>query len=113
MVAARSAIPREWEYRNPSRIACHEGDCEEEEEGFEWCVNAPVIDRRARSTQCRGRDIYAIGQGGVLLDRIALGGPLGAAYTPLAIDAKGRVYAQEAGHLFAVGGVFPRRRAAR
>jgi outer membrane protein assembly factor BamB len=104
----------EWQYRNPSRIACHEGECVEEEEGFEWCVNAPVIDPSGTVyVNAEDGHIYALGQGGVLLDRLALGGPLGAAYTPLAIDAQGRVYAQEAGHLFAVGGLFPRRRAAR
>ena len=57
--------------------------------------------------------LYAIGQGGVLLDKIALAGPRGAAYTPLAIDANGRVYAQTGRHLFAVGGSRLRKRAVR
>jgi hypothetical protein len=57
--------------------------------------------------------LYAIGQGGVLLDHFPLAGPLGAAYTPVAIDTQGRVYAQTGGHLFVVGGSRPRRRAVR
>ena len=43
----------------------------------------------------------------------SIAGPLGAAYTPLAIDAQGRVYAQTGGHLFAVGGAYLRKRAVR
>jgi hypothetical protein len=103
----------EWQFRNPSRTSCRDG-CVTENAGFEWCVNAPAIDMHG-TVYMNAEDgiIYAIGQGGVLLDRLTLGGPLGAAYTPLAIDAQGRVYAQTGGHLFAVGGVFPRRRAVR
>jgi len=105
----------EWTYRNPSRTVCHTAeDCDEEEYGFEFCVNAPAIDSHG-TVYANAEDgvLYAIGQGGRLLDRIPLGAPEGAAYTPLAIDAQGRVYAQGGGHLFAVGGVFPRRRVAR
>jgi hypothetical protein len=104
----------EWQFRNPSRTSCRDGGCVTSDVGFEWCVNAPAIDMHG-TVYMNAEDgiIYAIGQGGVLLNRLTLGGPLGAAYTPLAIDAQGRVYAQTGGHLFAVGGVFPRRRAVR
>jgi hypothetical protein len=40
---------------------------------------------------------------GRLAKRTALGAPLGAAYTPLSLDGSGRVYAQNAGHLFVLG----------
>ena len=107
-------LKKEWEYRNPSRLVCHDGVCEEEEFGFEWCVNAAAIDVNG-TVYANAEDgiLYAIGQGGVLLDSIALAGPRGAAYTPLAIDAQGRVYAQTGGHLFAVGGSRLRKRAVR
>jgi hypothetical protein len=107
-------LKKEWEYRNPSKLVCHEGDCEQQEFGFEWCVNAAAIDANG-TIYANAEDgiLYAIGQGGVLLDRIVLAGPRGAAYTPLGIDAHGRVYAQTGGHLFAVGGSIPRRRAVR
>lgn len=104
----------EWQYRNPSRTACRPDGCVDEEAGFEWCVNAPAIDARG-TVYVNAEDgiIYALAQGGVLLDRLSLAGPLGAAYTPVAIDAQGRVYAQTGGHLFAVGGSPARKRAIR
>ena len=104
----------EWRYRNPSRTVCRQNVCVDEEFGFEWCVNAPAIDAQG-TVYVNGEDgiIYAVRQGGVLFDRLSLGGPLGAAYTPVAVDAQGRVYAQTGGHLFAVGGTRQRKRAVR
>jgi len=104
----------EWQYRNPSMTSCRDNNCVDEESGFEWCVNAPAVDANG-TVYANAEDgiLYAIRQGGVLLDRTALAGPLGAAYTPIAIDAQGRVYAQTGGHLFAVGGVLARKRVAR
>jgi len=107
MVQLDPNLNKEWEFRNPSTT-------DDAEFGFEWCVNAAAIDANG-TVYANAEDgiLYAIGQGGVLLDKIALTGPLGAAYTPLAIDAQGRVYAQSGGHLFAVGGSRPRKRAVR
>jgi outer membrane protein assembly factor BamB len=107
MVQLDPNLTKEWEFRNPSTTV-------DAEFGFEWCVNAAAIDANG-TVYANAEDgiLYAIGQGGVLLDKIALAGPLGAAYTPVAIDANGRVYAQSGGHLFAVGGSRPRKRAVR
>ncbi|HEV7425684.1 MAG TPA: hypothetical protein VGQ46_04900 [Thermoanaerobaculia bacterium] len=105
----------EWQYRNPSRTACHaENDCDQATYGFEFCVNAPAVDMHG-TVYANAEDgiLYAIGQGGILLGRLNLGAPEGSAYTPVAIDAVGRVYAEAGGHLVAVGGVLPRRRAVR
>jgi outer membrane protein assembly factor BamB len=104
----------EWQYRNPSRTACRADGCVDEEFGFEWCVNATAIDARG-TVYANGEDgiLYAIAQGGILLNRFPLAGPLGAAYTPVAIDAQGRVYSQTGGHLFAVGGMPARKHAVR
>lgn len=109
-----SSLHREWQYRNPSRTSCRGNGCAAEAFGFEWCVNATAIDKNG-TVYANAEDgmLYAIAQGGLLLDRIALTGPLVAAYTPVAIDAQGRIYAQTGGHLFAVGGVRPRKRAFR
>jgi hypothetical protein len=107
MVQLDPNLNKEWEFRNPSTTV-------DQEFGFEWCVNAAAIDANG-TVYANAEDgiLYAIGQGGVLLDKIELAGPLGAAYTPLAIDGNGRVYAQSGGHLFAVGGSRPRKRAVR
>jgi outer membrane protein assembly factor BamB len=114
MVQLDPNLNKEWEYRNPSKLVCHDGVCEQRDAGFEWCVNAAAIDANG-TVYANAEDgiLYAIGQGGVLLDKIMLAGPLGAAYTPLAIDAQGRVYAETGGHLFALGGSRPRKRAVR
>jgi hypothetical protein len=107
MVQLDPNLKEEWEFRNPSIT-------DDEEFGFEWCVNAAAIDANG-TVYANAEDgiLYAIGQGGVLLDKIRLAGPLGAAYTPLAIDTVGRVYAESSGHLYAVGGSRLRKRAVR
>ena len=107
MVQLDPDLKKEWEFRNPSVT-------DDEEFGFEWCVNAAAIDAKG-TVFANAEDgiLYAIGQGGVQLDKIVLAAPLGAAYTPLAIDAQGRIYAQSGGHLFAVGGSRTRQRAVR
>ena len=56
--------------------------------------------------------LYAINQGGTLRERLFLQLALGAAYTPLSLGADGKIYTQNAGHLFVVGSNAPKRRAA-
>jgi outer membrane protein assembly factor BamB len=67
-------------------------------------VNSVAIDKNG-VTYANSEDgnLYAIEPGGVMRDRIFLNQSLGAAYTPLAIDAKGRIYTQNDGSLFAIG----------
>ena len=72
--------------------------------GFEWCVNAPIVDRDG-TVYANSEDgyLYAIAQGGALKGKIFLQTALGAAYTPMSIDGAGRVFTQNSGHLFVVG----------
>lgn len=77
--------------------------------GYEWCVNAPVVDVNGvvYATSEDGH-VYSIPQGhsGVFTtwqQRIFLLEALGAAYTPMAIGPHGEEYSQNNGHLFAVG----------
>ena len=87
---------------------------DEQPNGFEWCVNAPAVDIRGTVyANSEDGNLYAIAQGGVVEDKIFLQLALGAAYTPVSIGPDGRIYAQNAGHLFAVGGSRPRHRAVR
>jgi hypothetical protein len=77
--------------------------------GFEWCVNAPLVDEDgvvyANSEDGR---LYAIDQGhhGVFtIPRwsVVLNGPLSSAYTPLSISTSGEILTESDGHLFAIG----------
>ena len=74
--------------------------------GDEWCVNAPAVDAGG-TVYVNNEDgyLYAIAQGGAIRQRIFLQLALGAAYTPISIGPEGRIYAQNAGHLFAIGGM--------
>jgi hypothetical protein len=89
----------EWTVRNPNNQ--------------EWCVNGPAVDRNGVSyVNAEDGFLYAIGTDGKIRESIMLTEALGQAYTPVAIDDSGRIYAEKAGRLFAVTGM-PRRRAVR
>ena len=103
----------EWSYANTNHLACVRGpdgsvacaDNGEHPQGFEWCVNAIVVDRNGVVlANSEDGNLYAIEPGGQERQHLFLGSALGAAYTPLALDAKGRVYTQNAGHLYVIGG---------
>jgi hypothetical protein len=102
----------EWRLASPETLTCRRtgGDIEcvdtgEHPLGFEWCVNAVAVDRHG-VVYANAEDgyLYAVEQGGHVRDRIFLDEALGAAYTPVSLDEEGRVYAQNAGKLFVVGG---------
>ena len=48
-------------------------------------------------------NLYAINQGGTLKKQIFQQLAVGAAYTPASIARDGKIYSQNAGHLFVVG----------
>lgn len=72
--------------------------------GFEWCVNAPAVDRNG-TVYVTNEDgnFYAIGQGGVELQRHFLSRSVAASYTPVAIDRTGRIYVMNNGDLYVLG----------
>ncbi len=100
----------EWQYRLANDKSClrHEDGSvtcvADHPEGFEWCINAPAIDANG-TVYANGEDgvVYAVPQGGGEAATLFLGESLGAAYTPIAIDGEGRIYAQNVGRLFVVG----------
>lgn len=100
----------EWRFKATNTDHCHRDDddqvvCEPGDTGtFEWCMNAPAVDKNG-TTYAISEDgwLYAIDQGGTMRDRIFLELALGAAYTPASIGPDGKVYAQNAGHLFVAG----------
>lgn len=106
----------EWQFKNTQTQACTRlpdgtlsctdatPDGELHPNGFEWCVNAPVVDREG-NVHANAEDgfAYVIGQGGVLRERTFLNQALGAAYTPTAIDPEGRLYVLNNGELSVLG----------
>jgi len=91
----------EWSFQNTSIDQQHPN-------GYEWCVNAPVIDSNGVVyITSEDGNIYSVPQGhsGVFTQwqqRIFLKEALGAAYTPLSIGDDGKVYSQNDGNLFVV-----------
>ncbi|OLE53003.1 MAG: hypothetical protein AUG51_15205 [Acidobacteria bacterium 13_1_20CM_3_53_8] len=72
--------------------------------GFEWCVNAPAVDSRGIVyANSEDGNLYSINQGGTQRQNIFQQLALGAAYTPASIGGDGRIYTQNAGHMFVVG----------
>lgn len=106
----------EWQFQNTTTQACVRqpdgtlqcsdttADGESHANGFEWCVNAPAIDARGNVyANAEDGNVYQIGQGGVLKTQTFLNQALGAAYTPVALDPAGRVYALNNGELTVFG----------
>jgi outer membrane protein assembly factor BamB len=90
IVQLDSSLHREWIAGNPN--------------GREWCVNGPAIDNRG-VIYVNSEDgfLYAFDGSGKIRETILLLATGGQAYTPMAIDDAGRVYAESAGQLFVVG----------
>ena len=92
----------EWSFKNTTYNPFHPG-------GYEWCVNAPVIDATGLVyITSEDGQVYSVPQGhhGVFTtpqQKIFLKEALGAAYTPLSIGNDGKIYSQNDGHLFVVG----------
>jgi outer membrane protein assembly factor BamB len=105
-----SDFTTEWRYRLSNTQRCVRApdgvvNCEDDHPGgFEWCINAPAVDRDG-TVYGTGEDgnAYAIAQGGQEKGRVFLDMALGAAYTPVALDARGRVYAMNDGALKVLG----------
>lgn len=72
--------------------------------GFEWCINAPVVDAKGLVyANSEDGNLYAINQGGTLKQNLFLDLALGAAYTPLAVGPDGKIYTENKGTLFVIG----------
>jgi hypothetical protein len=96
-----SLVP-EWRFQNTTVDAT-------EPNGYEWCINAPAVDANG-VVHVNGEDgyLYAIAQGGTGVittprQKKFLKQAIGAAYTPLSIGADGKLYTQNAGHLYVIG----------
>jgi len=100
----------EWSYQNTNTLSCARNangtvSCTSDHpNGFEWCINAPAVDREGKvyATSEDGH-LYVMRQGGQLDSALFLNLALGAAYTPLSIGPDGLIYTQNDGRLFVVG----------
>jgi outer membrane protein assembly factor BamB len=72
--------------------------------GFEWCINAPAVDQDGTVyANSEDGNTYAITADGKLRDSVFLDRAIGAAYTPIALDHAGHVFALNAGQLAVLG----------
>jgi hypothetical protein len=94
-----SNLVPEWHYKDPSTNKNHP-------DGFEWCVNAPAVDANG-VVYGNNEDgyLYAIQQGGTKVQRIFLDKTINAGYTPVSLGSDGTIYAENSGHLIAIGKV--------
>ncbi|HEY2116611.1 MAG TPA: hypothetical protein VGJ51_16055 [Candidatus Angelobacter sp.] len=99
----------EWSFQNTNTNSCTRNadgtiTCvSDHPNGFEWCVNAAVVDANGVVyANSEDGNLYAIGQGGTLIKNIFQNLAIGAAYTPASMDNSGRIYSQNDGFLFVV-----------
>jgi hypothetical protein len=100
----------QWSFQNTNTQSCTRNpdgtlSCvSDHPNGFEWCVNAAVVDANGTVyANSEDGNLYVIGQGGVLQERLFQQLAIGAAYTPASLDASGRIYSQNDGVLFVAG----------
>jgi hypothetical protein len=105
-----STLGVEWRFQNTNTLSCTRNPdgsitcVETNPNSFEWCVNAPVIDSNGVVyANSEDGNLFAINQGGTLKQKIFQQLALGAAYTPASMGGDGKIYSQNAGHLFVVG----------
>lgn len=100
----------EWSFQNTNTNSCTRNahgsiTCvSDHPNGFEWCVNAPVLDKSGNVfANSEDGNLYVIAQGGHITGRLFQQLALGAAYTPTSLGGDGKIYSQNAGRLFVAG----------
>lgn len=99
-----------WQLPSTNTMSCTRGtdgqvSCTDDHpHGFEWCIDAAAVDRDGVIyANSEDGTVYAIRPDGTMRDSLFLDRAEGAAYTPVALDHAGRVYALNNGHLAVVG----------
>jgi outer membrane protein assembly factor BamB len=100
----------EWHFRATNTESCVRDSngtitcVDDHPEGFEWCVNQPVVDANGTVyLNSEDGNLFAFSPDGQEIGRFFLDTALGAAYTPVSMGPDGLIYAQNNGKLFAVG----------
>jgi len=110
MTRLNADLEVEWRWQNANPLSCtrdahgHVSCVSDHPDGFEWCVNAPAVDKNGVVySNSEDGNVYVIRADGTLREHLFLNLALGAAYTPLSIALDGKILAQNDGHLFVVG----------
>lgn len=110
ITALDASLRPKWSFQSTNTRSCvrlpdGSKDCVvDHPNGFEWCVNAVAVDRDGTVfANSEDGNAYAITSEGKLRDAVFLETSLGAAYTPIALDRAGRVFALNNGHLTVLG----------
>ncbi len=107
-----AGLKKDWSFTNTETRTCQRNpdgsitctDDGEHPNGFEWCVAAPVIDRDGTIFGLsEDGNLYVIDKHGKLRERVFLSKTVASAYTPLSLDSRGRVYAQNNGEMYVLG----------
>lgn len=100
----------QWRFQNTNTLSCTRQPngsvtcVSDHPNGFEWCVNAMVIDSNGVVyANSEDGNLFALNPNGTLKQKIFQQLALGAAYTPASLGLDGKIYSQNAGHLFVVG----------
>ena len=100
----------EWRFADPTTELCHiltdkTTVCDPvPPDTFEWCINAPAVDKDGTVyAGDEGGFVYEIGQGGHEKGHAFLSMALGASYSPLTIDWRGRLYTLNDGYVSVLG----------
>jgi len=100
----------EWSFQNTNTESCTRNPdgtitcVNDHPHGFEWCVNAPVVDEEGIVyANSEDGNLYSINQGGTMRQRLFQQQAIGAAYTPASIGPDGKIYSENQGILFVVG----------
>ncbi|RSM40278.1 hypothetical protein DMB66_57375 [Actinoplanes sp. ATCC 53533] len=105
-------LKREWSYASTETRTCERlpddtVSCVDEgnhPDGFEWCISAPAVDRNGTlyGLSADGH-FYVVDSKGRQLEKVFLSKTIASAYTPVSMDSRGRVYAQNNGELYVLG----------
>jgi X-X-X-Leu-X-X-Gly heptad repeat protein len=95
-----SNLNPQWKFQDPTVTKQHP-------DGFEWCANAVAVDANGVVYGANeDGNLYAVQQSGTPAEKIFLDHTINAGYTPTSIGGDGIIYAENAGHLIAVGNLF-------
>jgi outer membrane protein assembly factor BamB len=105
-------LNKEWSHANTETRTCQRApdgtvtcvDDGQHPNGFEWCVSAPAIDSDGNVYGLsEDGNLYVLDKQGREREKMFLSKTVASAYTPLSLDSRGRVYAQNNGELYVLG----------